>query len=87
MTLSSVGIEHSDVVFLIPLNESMICSGVIVQTCPRDRGSRIAYKPDYESSLASYAVVPIPDAVYRKAANTSLAHPEIQLVCQQWFLM
>ena len=29
LTLYSVGIEHSDVVCIVPLRESKICSGVI----------------------------------------------------------
>ena len=61
---------YSDVVFKTPLRAFIISSGVIVLTCPRDRGSRKACRPDYEPISA--ADLPIPDSVCRTALETSL---------------
>lgn len=55
LALSSVEIVHKDVVFTISLRESNICSGVMVQAYPRDKGSRTACTPGYESSVAAAA--------------------------------
>lgn len=84
LTLSSVGIEHSDVVFTIPLRAFTISSGVIVSTCiSLSLGSRKACKPDYEFSLAVAADLAIVLPVCRKASNYFLVSLRYCLVCQQ----
>ena len=87
LTLSSVGIEHSDVVFKTPLRAFIISSGVIVSTCPRDRGFRKACKPDYGSSPASRVIVPIVGFGCRTASGTSPILPRSPLLVQLMFVI
>ena len=72
MTLSSVEIVHIDVVFMMPLRESKICSGVMCDARPRDTGLRTTCARDDEYFATAAADRAADGFAYSKAIDKSL---------------